>query len=143
MPKERRNRGEVRRQPGSEWKRTSYNLPDRVCELVDPVELDELTCPNPEAYVSPEREQALALLFDALEGLRIRPHTYQAGIDRIWIQSNRRDRFSFIAICEALDLEPEYIRRKVREMERKQRNQHPGQPFYNALTADHKEKHAA
>jgi hypothetical protein len=82
---------------------------------------EQLVLPGRQA-VQGERLLMLAVLEDALDCYRkcrrSRDHATRLLFDetRAWVESRDRDTlFSFESICEALDIDPDYLRRRLHE----------------------------
>jgi hypothetical protein len=64
---------------------------------------------------TPEKRLALAVLSDAIRQVRHGGHG--AADDEAWFASDAADRpFAFLAICQALGLDADYLRRGVRRL---------------------------
>jgi hypothetical protein len=86
---------------------------------------------KPRHQLEPEKELMLAILTDAIECLQKHAGSRQAtGIKlfeeaRVWIfDENERDAFSFLNICDALELDACYIRKGIASLESPPRANH-------------------
>lgn len=62
---------------------------------------------------TPEKRLALAVLSDAVR--RVRHGGHGAADDELWFASNAADHpFAFVAICQALGLDADHLRRGLR-----------------------------
>jgi len=72
--------------------------------------------PESEGYDdSPERKLARAVLIDAVRTVVFFPRGDQAALDRDWIFRDGDAALTFKAVCTVLDLDPEWIKGKIRQ----------------------------
>jgi hypothetical protein len=72
---------------------------------------------NRRRHLSPEQELLAAVLADAVYLLEREPTSDVGRKEKRdalkWIQSDDRSLFSFLSICEALEIEPESLRQRL------------------------------